>query len=211
MLIVLTCVTFNVTRAGPVVNLVRYFTNWSLLATYFTVIFGLIIGSNPSWDTNKAVNLHALHHLMYTLTMFMNPVVVLMYWGLIHQDHLNEIRTLYKGDDRLIGIKIWHTYIVHSIPSICAIIIFRMSTTVLVRRHYQVLIVFGSIYTYTNYTAVLARDGRPLYWFLTWKDPIWETIAIAAAINITFCLLFYSTALFDEYVSEMTSLKNSFN
>ena len=108
---VLIAVTYNATRAGPVVNLVRYFTNWSLLATLFTVILSIIITADPESDitsnpSNKALHLHSLHHLMYTLTMFMNPVVVSMYWGLIHQDHLNEIRTLYKGDDRLIGIKV---------------------------------------------------------------------------------------------------------
>ena len=50
---VLIAVTYNATRAGPVVNLVRYFTNWSLLATLFTVILSIIITSDPENDLTK--------------------------------------------------------------------------------------------------------------------------------------------------------------
>ena len=84
LLVILLSILYNATRAGPVVNLTRYFTNWSLLATTSTVLISIILSANPDWDTDKAINLHALHHLMYTLTMFMNPVVFLMYWSIIH-------------------------------------------------------------------------------------------------------------------------------
>ena len=68
--------------------------------------------------------------------LFTNPVVILMYWGLVHQDHLNEIVTNFKGNDELIEIKITHTYIVHSVPSLCAYALMKITDSVLVRRHW---------------------------------------------------------------------------
>ena len=80
--------------------------------------------------------MHALHHLMYTLMLFMNPVVVIMYWGLVHKDHIEERTTRFKGNDELIMIKITHTYIVHSVPTLCAYALMKISDCVLVRRHW---------------------------------------------------------------------------
>ena len=131
-------------------------------------------------------------------------VVFIMYWGLVHLDHLNEIRTVYKGNDELIAIKEFHTYIVHSVPCVCAFVLLKISDTVLIRRHWQGLVFFGLIYAYSNYKTVIAQ-GKPLYWFLTWEDH-WSLIVVAATITV-FCSMFYGTARYDEYTTKRSSLR----
>ena len=88
--------------------------------------------------------------------LFMNPVVFVMYWGLVHQDHLNEIQTLNKGNDDLIWLKIQHTYLVHSVPCAWSLILMKISDAVLIRRHWQGLVFFGLMYAYSNYSTVKA-------------------------------------------------------
>ena len=74
-----------------------------------------------------------------------------------------------------------------------------VSDTVLVRRHSLGLLWIGVIYAYTNYRAVQARGGEPLYWFMTWKD--YWSVVYASGITITFCVIFYLTARIDEFIT----------
>ena len=67
------------------------------------------------------------------------------------------------------AISITHTYIVHSVPGACALVLMVISNTVLIRRHCVYLLYFGMIYSASNYYATL-KKGEPLYWFLTWED-----------------------------------------
>jgi hypothetical protein len=71
-------------RIGPWINLFLFFTNWCVLFTLFTALIGIYLASNDKMTIKKAINLHALHHVSYTLTLFMTPVVVIMYWGIVH-------------------------------------------------------------------------------------------------------------------------------
>jgi hypothetical protein len=83
-----------------------------------------------------------------------------------------------------------------------------ISDTVLIRRHWQGLVLFGLIYAYSNYKTVLAQNGRPLYWFLTWKD--YKSFVVVAAVITVFCTLFYGTARFDEYLTQKSSVKGEY-
>ena len=47
--VILVGTVYNSTRAGPVMNLVKYFTNWSLLATTFTCGSSITI-IKTGWD-----------------------------------------------------------------------------------------------------------------------------------------------------------------
>ena len=46
--------------------------------------------------------MHAFHHIMYTLMLSMNPVVILVYWPLVHQEHKKFIYERYEGKDDVI-------------------------------------------------------------------------------------------------------------
>ena len=92
LIITLLGVLMNALRIGPLSNLLVYFTNWSLIATLITCWLGYIIAGSRILKIDNAINMHALHHVMYTLSMFMNPVVFIMYWGVIHDKHIPEIK-----------------------------------------------------------------------------------------------------------------------
>ena len=98
LVITLAIVIWNGARCGPLINYVYYFTNWALLATFFACLIGCILGNKPNYDHKSSRHLHACHHIMYTLGLLMSPVVVVMYWGLIHEKHLVEIQTKYVDD-----------------------------------------------------------------------------------------------------------------
>ena len=96
--IALTYVIMRSCQIYPWTDMLTYFTNWGLLATYFTCISGTIISQNKGYTLKNAPNLHALHHLMYTLMLFMTPIVIVMYWGLVHKQALIEIREENKDE-----------------------------------------------------------------------------------------------------------------
>ena len=89
----------NALRVGPFINLLVYFTNWSLLSTLITCWLGYMIAGSRNLNIDNAINMHALHHLFYTLSLFMNPVVFFMYWGVIHNEHMKEIRIKNVGNE----------------------------------------------------------------------------------------------------------------
>ena len=73
-------------------------TNWGVFATLINAATGIVLGNNPSYSFKVAPNLHALYHLTYTLMLFLNPIIVCVYWGLIHEDHLEEIKNEHPGN-----------------------------------------------------------------------------------------------------------------
>jgi hypothetical protein len=82
----------NSTRLHHWSSLFIYFTNWSQWCILITALLGMVIASSPRYAQSKAINLHAFHHLFYTLSMFTQPVVVLVYWGVVHESNVEETR-----------------------------------------------------------------------------------------------------------------------
>ena len=170
-----------------------YFTNWAILSTYTTSFLGLIISRNLDNNLENAPNLHALHHLMYTLMLFMTPIVVIMYWGVVHEKYMEEIKAE-NSDPSVISEQINHSYVSHSVPGICAFLLLLISDTVLIQRHCWFLVLFCSIYSFQNYLTV-KQKGKPLYWFMTWQD--WRSPALCTAITAFFVALFWASAVVD--------------
>ena len=160
----------NALRLNPVSHLLIYFTNWSLLSTLITCWLGYIIAGSRLLRIDNAINMHALHHVMYTLSMFMNPVVFIMYWGVIHDKHIPEIKHKNQHNPQIMDLKISHAYIVHIIPFICNLIQMYINNAVLIRRHYVFLIYFSLLYLVNNLISVKFRGNEPVYWFLSWED-----------------------------------------
>ena len=96
--IALTYVIMRSCQIYPLTDMLTYFTNWALLVTYLTCISGTIISQNKCYTLKNAPNLHALHHLCYTLMLFMTPIVIVMYWGLVHKQALIDIREENKDE-----------------------------------------------------------------------------------------------------------------
>ena len=151
---VLSAVMANVLRLYGLFELCTFLTNWALMSTLLTAILGYTIGNNPNYTYSNKPILHSLHHLFYTLMMFLNPVIVSMYWAVVHKEHVQELKIETNGDTNEFLDRILHTYLVHSIPFLCSIVIMIISDTVLIRRHSIYLILVGVFYSYSNYQAV---------------------------------------------------------
>lgn len=93
--------------------------------------------------------------------MVTNIVVVVCYWTLI----IDIDRVKYADD----VIAMNHVYILHSFPTISAILNFLVTDIVMLYSHVKGMIVFGVFYLAINYLIVMST-GVPLYWFLTWTD-----------------------------------------
>ena len=140
---------------------------------------------------------------MYTIMVFINPCIVLCYWGLVHDEHLEELRTKHPNDPNLLNQRIFHTVIVHSIPGLCAVALVVVSDCVLIRHHWRALAVIGFLYSYSNYRSVMA-SGKPLYGFMPWNDGL-RTPCICVIIVSFFIGLFYCSALLDEKLTKRSS------
>ena len=81
----------NSLRLQPWINLFVFLTNWAVWAVNITAILGFIIASSPSLTPDRAPNMHCCHHIFYTLSLFLSPVVVLVYWLLIFEKHKGEM------------------------------------------------------------------------------------------------------------------------
>ena len=80
-----------------------FLTNWAVWAILFTAILGFILAGSPSCTQKKALNLHACHHVFYTLSLFLSPIVVMVYWLLIFKKHKGEMwesTVKWKGQGR---------------------------------------------------------------------------------------------------------------
>lgn len=154
VIVILLGVMTNVLRLYGMFELFTYLTNWALMSTLFTAILGYTIGSNPAYTQSFAPNLHSFHHLFYTLMMFFNPIIVSVYWAVIHKEHVQELTLETKGNIYEFQQRITHTYLVHSVPFLCSLVIMIISDTVLIRRHSIYLIWVGVFYSYSNYQAV---------------------------------------------------------
>lgn len=210
IIVTLSGILYNATRTQPIVNLFIFFTNWSVWAVLFTAIFGVFLASHPKYSQKRAVTLHALHHISYTLAMFMTPVVVVLYWSSLHRRHKHEIwenSLWHRGVEndlsqrqQLYRAKLRHTIAVHSIPALCTLILmFLNHQTVLMKRHFPYLVAFCMLYGYVNYLAVVhLRDGQPLYSFMTWRDQ--KSFAYAFVMVVVSMTCFCVTAAIEQWV-----------
>ena len=198
VLIIVGSVIGHTLICNPAINLLVYFTNWALLATFFTALFGTIIAFNPTYNNRTAKGLAMCHHLMYTIMLFIGPCVVSVYWMVVHQEHLQEIYTKHYHNQWLYHFKIRHTYIVHTVPFMCSLVLMKINKTILLPSHSQALAVLGTLYSISNYYSVLKR-GEPVYWFLPWTD--YTSALICAGIVGLFTALFLATALFDKWIT----------
>ena len=161
-------IILNTLRAGPWENLFIMATCWCLWSVFFASLLGILLAHNPSWTMRKAPNVHACHHLCYTLMLFMTPIVVLIYWIFVHKDHVQYMRHKHKYNEEMFEIAYFHsTYLVHTIPGISALYLMFTTDCVLIKRHSFFLVVFGVAYCIFNWYSCLQR-GRPIYWFLNW-------------------------------------------
>jgi hypothetical protein len=156
----------------------------------------VVIIYSPHLNAKNAPNMHSLHHLFYTFSLFTSVIVMIVYWGMTHEAHLRDIKKEYKGNEDQIAISTMHAYIVHIVPQICSLILFLTSNTILMVKHMKGLAIFGITYSITNF-IITKKRGKPLYWFLDWKDH--KTLILLFVLHVVFLSMFFGMAKFDEW------------
>ena len=142
--------------------------------------------------------MHSLHHLFYTLSQFTCVIVMIVYWGVTHEKHLKDIQKENKGDEIQIAISTQHAYIVHIVPQVCSLILLLTSNTILMVRHVRGLAIFGIAYSLVNF-VLTKKKGKPLYWFLDWKD--YKSLLLIFGLHVVFLSMFYGMAKLDEWIT----------
>ena len=96
--IALLLVFVNVFRAVPWQYMFTKFTNWILIFTLLATALEVLLTNTPRYTFAVAPKMHVWHHIFYTLALFTNPVVVIVYWGLEHKNTEKRMREMY-GDN----------------------------------------------------------------------------------------------------------------
>lgn len=156
LLIMSLSIAFIVNKWGPY-RLVVFMTNWALCLTFGFVLTSLYISRVPT----ASMHMYAINHILFSVALPMNLLVVSVYWTILHEKTVEEF-----ADD---PAAIRHAYFVHITPAVSSIVNFMLTDVVMKASHAKVLLPVSVIYSYINYRTTLSR-GKPLYWFLDWED-----------------------------------------
>ena len=153
----------------PFYALFVFFTNWCVMGSFFCILVTIYFSSWRGVEKHKK-SLAALH-LLLELSLMLNLVTVIMYWSVIH----------FKVIDNFSGWAYVHMFIVHIFPAFAYFMNAKVTRYSLCPDHWKLFVPIGLVYNVVNYFEV-QRSGKPLYWFMTWKD--WTSPAICIAIQV---------------------------
>lgn len=93
------------------------FTNWTLIITTIYILTSTFASFNKSiWQWSKAFQ--AFHHILYTLALMCNFVVMSVYWTILHKDQMRE-----HANEPVVGPgRAFHLKLVHSLPGTLCVI-----------------------------------------------------------------------------------------
>ena len=173
-------VTMLTTQVGLLVytwdayRLVKFFTNWCLLATLFSISLSLKCSLDTAIVDKKGWL--AWHHFLFQITCPMNVICVLVYWSLLHAETITDQDISGKP------IREFLMYANHITPFVFNWVNFAMTDVVMATNHWKGLQVLPPIYFYINYHET-KKAGEPLYSFLTWED-MTESLMVCAALTV---------------------------
>lgn len=149
-------------------------TNWTLEITTLFVIGSIVCSF---YQAEKSRYWLAITHMCFEISLFLNFVVMLVYWSMIHGQTIDQ----FTGFGRI------HMYTVHIVPCIAFLMNWAVTDAVVYNNHRIGLTFVGIAYSFVNYYETQKR-GKPLYWFLTWED-FWSPVIcvmILVMINVVF-------------------------
>ena len=120
-------------------------------------------------------------HLLFEASLFMNIIVVIVYWGFLHKDGIGNFK----------GLEVVHMWMVHILPSISFIINHLATDVVICDGHAKGLCSVGIVYSAVNAYHTIST-GVPLYPFLTWTD--YKSPMICVIMMMGFLFIFGSIA-----------------
>ena len=135
-----------------------YFTVWIIILTAIYLAVSMKAAS-----PRASCSTLALHHLLFSLALVGNFIVVVVYWSLIHKKFVTSEYA--KANPKLKDM----TYTMHTVPAISILYVFCKQDVILRAKDSVILLSLGLAFAYTNYIETI-RQGSPIYWFLTWED-----------------------------------------
>jgi hypothetical protein len=132
----------------------------------------------------KKKGLLALNHIFFCLICTTNLVTVILYWGTLHTKRMAE------PDMTSVFLK-FLVIGVHIYPFVFNWVNFAITDIVVKGSVGVIACPIGILYGYTNYYEVTyVRDGKPIYWWLTWESvPV--GVAIFGALIVIGTGIFY--------------------
>ena len=115
-------------------------------------------------DSSKfdiATKIQALHHMLYTVSLICNLVVMTVYWTILHSEQME----IHSQDPIVGGGRCFHLKIVHTIPGITCLINSYITKCLLKPSFYIAITAISMIYTLFVYGFYLTT-GRIQYSFL---------------------------------------------
>ena len=179
------------------------FTNWTLMLTTATLLLSIWAGydtfdfgknslhrhSRTNEGFGRAIKLQATLHLLYTLTIIMNFVVVCIYWTLLHKEQMTSEG---QCDTNGRNCKNWglatHLKIVHSIPALCCFTNAFISNIRLKFSFWKMISLICLVYGMFLY-SFWRETGRQQYSFLDFNSGK-HALLVLVAINV-FATSFY--------------------
>ena len=183
------------------------FTNWTLVVTTLTLMLTIWGAENEQYFSQKAIDpkaeardarsyylsirVQSAHHVLYSLSMVMNVVVMSVYWTLLHSDQVR----IHQNDPGVGHGRVIHMKLAHSVPgSVCFINAF-ITNTKLKPSFWRVIsgvtLIYGTfIYLFWKIT------GRIQYSFLDFNQgysAFWHILAI----NLGATLFYFVAASVD--------------
>ena len=77
----------------------------------------------------------------------------------------------------------------HTIPEIAAITNLVLTDVILYRNHAIFVMSFEAIYLICNFILVRVMGNDPVYWFMTWEDPLQSGLVCLALFGFGYLLV----------------------
>ena len=160
----------------PLSILVRQVTCWANLLTFTQLAISLYCSVMLDSSTiGKARKTLATHHALFEVIVPINLMVTAVYWILLSDEVLLNMHSAEQLSLYLNSI------LVHSIPMIATLANFCVTDIEFKPSHCIFYVPMCVLYSCLNYYATVT-SGKPVYWFLDWKDH--KTVLIIAGLLV---------------------------
>ena len=114
----------------------------------------------------RIIRHHAIHHMLYTISLLSNMVVIPIYWGFMHKEEVRKARLLPDiGEGRAI-----HLTMIHSFPMIASIVNIYCTNCILKVKLCVIIIFVAIAFSSVQFYLVVIKGDEPNYFFMTFND-----------------------------------------
>ena len=161
--------------------LAQQFTNWGALVTCIQV--SLSFYCSTDLEISKKRTVLALHHFLFQVITPMNLLIFTVYWVMLSESVVAGYKA--KGE----SLNVLHSYWVHTAPILANLVNFLITDIAFKPMHVLFTFPIGIGYSYINYSSTIST-GKPVYWFLDWKDITSPLIMTGFTFGCVFFYLF---------------------